>query len=135
MLKRLEAHRTFDPSHAHCDATYISIEAWEAVLEQGLEPGAKWRACIVIDGPDEGRDAFFWRDTEADDSENGPFADYESCVTDVLKKETIDPSRLTRHCDLDRRTADAILAFEVRANQKREPTSDGCGPGSLLRLG
>lgn len=129
MLKRLEAHRTFGPGHAPFDATYISVEAWDAVLKEGLEPGAKWRACIVIDGPDEGRDAFFWRDTEAQDSENGPFVDYESCVTDALKNETIDPSRLTRHCGLDRRTANAVLAFEARCQivAPREPTADHHG--------
>lgn len=129
LLKRLEAHRTFDPSQVQSDATYISKESWEALLNEGLEPGAKWRACIVIDGPDEGRDAFFWRDTESQDSENGPFVDFESCVTDVLKNETIDSSRLTRHCGLDRHTANAVLAFEARCQivAPREPTADHHG--------
>lgn len=125
LLKRLEAHRTFGTLEVQSAAAHISKEAWEAVLNEGLEPGAKWRACIVIDGPDEGRDAFFWRDTESQDSENGPFVDYESCVTDALKNETIDPSRLTRHCGLDRHTANAVLAFEARCQivAPRGPTT------------
>lgn len=117
LLKSLESHRTIDPGSTAAEYGDISLETWEAVLLEGLEPGAKWRPCIVIYGPEQWRDQFFWRDTQGDDAEVGPFANLVACVTDVLRKQVIDAGRLTRHCNLDRRTADAVLAFETRVNE------------------
>lgn len=120
LLDALAPHRCLDPSVvSQANNLPISIETWQRVCSEGLEPGAHWRADILIETPEtDGSDGYYWHDTEAHDGQSGPFATLDLMLEDILRAETIDANRLTRHCGLDRWTANAVLAYEAAINHK-----------------
>jgi len=126
LLIALAPHRFLAPSvDAQAKTLPISVETWQRVLSEGLEPGAHWRADILIETPEtDCSDGYYWHDTEAHDDQSGPFATLDQMLEDILRLETIDASRLTRHCGLDRWTAGAVLAYEAKVNARLSQQRD-----------